>query len=243
VRLTAAGEVLLREGRKILSQAQHAIHATRAAGAGRLIVGFYGSAAGALLPDALREFAARHPLFDVSVRELLLGSIDDILEGKVDVAFTRLLPNQTELEVAVLAEEPRLVALAVTHPLADRTTLTYAELGEESFIVNPVVHSEGSPPRWTAEQRRHHLPGTVAAVASSVQEILTLVAAGPGVCLVPSAVAQQYPRADVIYIPVSDADPAVISLAWRHGHVTPAAEAFIRIAREQAAATAAPTAV
>jgi DNA-binding transcriptional LysR family regulator len=241
VRLTSAGDVLLREGRKILSQAQHAIHATRAAGAGRLTVGFYGSAAGALLPHVLRQFAELHPFFAVSVRELMLGSIDDILDGKVDLAFTRLLPRQTELDVEVLSQEPRLAALAATHPLADRATLTYAELGDESFIVNPVVQDEGTPPRWTAEQRRHRLPGTAAAEASSVQEILALVAAGLGVCLVPSAVAQQYPRPDVVYVPVSDADPAVVSLAWRHGRVSPAAEAFIRIARKQAAATALPT--
>src|SRR6266567_5360530 len=43
VQLTGPGETLLREGRKTLSQAQHAIQATRAAGSGRLTVGFYGS--------------------------------------------------------------------------------------------------------------------------------------------------------------------------------------------------------
>ncbi len=48
-------------------------------------------------------------------------------------------------------------------------------------------------------------------------EILTLVAAGVGVCLVPSAVARHYPRSDIAYVPVSDAEPAVLSLAWRPG--------------------------
>ena len=237
VQLTSAGETLLREGRKILSQAQHAIQATHAASSGQLTVGFYGSAAAALLPSVLRSFNQHHPAFDVSVRELLLGNIDEILDGKVNLAFTRLLPNQTELEVEVLTEEARLVALATAHPLAARDTLTYADVGNERFVVNPVVQKPGTPARWTAEQRRHGLTGRVAAEASSIQEILALVAAGSGVCLVPAVVAQHYPRTDIAYVPVSDAEPAVVSLAWRRGQLSPAAQAFIQTAQQHAVET------
>lgn len=237
VRLTGAGEALLREGRKTLSQARRAVQATRAA-AGRLTVGFYGSAATVLLPDILCAFSERLRSVDVSVRELLLGSIDDILDGHVAVAFTRLLPGQTELEVEVLARERRLVALALAHPLATRRSLAFADLADESFIVNPAVPASGAPARWLAEQRRHGLPGRIAAQSASIQEILTLVAAGRGVCLVPAAVAAHYPRGDVAYVPVTDADPAVISLAWRPGPLAPSVEAFIDTARQVAAAKA-----
>ena len=233
VHLTDAGEVLLREGRKTLSQAQRAIHATRAAAAPSLTVGFYGSAASALLPDALRAFVERRPATNVTVRELPLGSIDPILSGEVDIAFTRILPGQAELEVEVLSEEPRLVAVATAHPLAARDSLKFAELNAESFITNPIQQSEGPRPvRWLAEQRRHGLPGRVAAQSSGVLEILTLVAANRGVCLVPAAVALNYPRTDVVYVPVQDADPAVVSIAWRSGNASPALLEFIETVRK-----------
>jgi DNA-binding transcriptional LysR family regulator len=235
VHLTAAGTALLEEGRKTLSQAQHAIKTTRAAGAPRLTVGFYGSAASALLPHVLCAFNERLPTVDVSVRELLLGTLDDILDGNVDIAFTRLLPGQAELEVEILAQEARLVALPSTHPLATRKSLTLTDLREEGFIINPVVPSQDAPSRWLSEQGRHDLPGRVVAQATSVQEILALVAAGRGVCLVPSAVAQHYPRPDVSYVPVTDADPAVVSLAWRRGRVCPAVAAFLEASRHVAA--------
>ncbi len=235
VHLTPAGAVLLFEGRKTLGQAQRAIQATRAAGAPRVTVGFYGSAANELLPDVLRAFGERLPSINVSVRELLLGSIDDILDGSVDIAFTRLLPGQTELEVEVLAQEPRVAALATTHPLARRQSLTFADLCDESFIVNPAAKHEGSPARWLAEQQRNQLPGRVAASATSLQEILALVAAGRGVCLLPAAVVDHYPRAGVTYVPVTNADPAVVSLAWRRGPIGPAVEAFIETSRQVAA--------
>jgi DNA-binding transcriptional LysR family regulator len=235
VRLTDAGAAFLREGRKTMNQAQRTIEAARAAGAARLAVGFYGSAADALLPEVLRRFAERWPACVVSVRELLLGSVDDLLLGKIDVAFTRLSPGQTALEVEVLAREPRLVALAASHPLADLATVGFGDLREQSFIINPAVEDNAPPPRWMAEQQRHGLPGRVAAEATSIQEILNLVAAGRGVCLVPAVVAEHHPRAGVRYVPVHDAEPAVISLAWRPGELDDSVEAFIATARDVSA--------
>src|ERR1700756_3660162 len=67
VHLTPAGQALLRDGRKTLRQAQQAIKVTRAAAAPRLMIGFYGSAGGALLPGVLSAFTERHPTIEVSV--------------------------------------------------------------------------------------------------------------------------------------------------------------------------------
>jgi DNA-binding transcriptional LysR family regulator len=239
VRLTPAGQAFLREGRRALAQAQRAVSATRAAGAELLTVGFYGSAGRALLPALLTAFHERQPMTDVSVREILFGSIDEILAGRVDVAFTRLTPDQTELEVEIIATEPRLIALANTHPLAGRETLTFAELRGESFIVNPMVSHGGPPARWLAEQRRHGLPGRAGAEARSPQEIMALVGAGRGVCLVPAAAALHDRRPDVVYVPVTDAEPAVVSLAWPPDRSSPTVKAFVATSREVASASAA----
>jgi DNA-binding transcriptional LysR family regulator len=232
VELTPAGEVLLRDGRKLLAQARRTADAVRTVAAPRLTVGFFGSAAIDLLPDALREFGEREPACAVTVRELALGRLDAIVNGDVDVAFTRLVPGQTELETEVLLSEPRVVALSAAHRLAHRSSLTFADLRDEAFITNPVDLADGDrPPRWLTEQRRHELRGNVATRATGVAEILTLVAAARAVCLVPSTVARHYPRGDVIYLPVEDADPAVVSLAWRAGDQSSARTAFIDTVR------------
>ena len=233
VHLTEAGEELLREGRELLSHARRATRRARAAGAPRLIVGFYGSAANEVLPAALREFAASHPGFVVSVRELRLRELGAITDGEVDLAFTRLVPGQVEfdLEVERITEEPRLVAMGTTHPLARRDCVRFADLAAESFIVNPVADR---PVRWLDEQHRHGLPGRIAATASGVLEILTLVAADRGVCLVPATVARAFPRDDVVYVPVEDAEPAVVSLVWRRDSLTPLALAFVETIRDVA---------
>lgn len=237
VELTEAGRALLSEGRRLLAHSERTTRLVRSVATERLTVGFYGSAASALLPDILRSFGEVQPSAEVSVRELLLDQIDVLLTGGVDVALTRLLPGQAEVELEVIAREPRVVALPASHPLARRTTLQFKDLREESFITNPVVEASTPPKRWLAEQARHGLPGRIAAEAASVQEILTLIAAGKGVCLVPAAVAHHYPRTGVVYVEVSDADPAVISLAWPRGALRPIVGAFIELTRQLTAHT------
>ena len=105
-------------------------------------------------------------------------------------------------------------ALAKTHPPAAHEALTFADLRDERFIVNLMVSNAGSPARWLAEQRRQCLPGRIAAEARSPQEIMALVGAGKGVCLVPAAAALHDRQSDVACVPVTDAEPAVVSLAW-----------------------------
>lgn len=235
VQLTEAGRVLLSEGRRLLTQSERVIRLVRLASDEHLTIGFYGSAASALLPRLLRSFGQEHPNVDVSVRELLLDRIDELLAGSVDVAFTRLLPGQAEVELEVIASEPRVVALPATHPLARRAELRFEDLREESFITNPTGEASTPPRRWLAEQVRHGLPGRVAAQAASVQEILTLVSAGKGICLVPVSVAAHYSRCDVAYVEVTDADPAVVSLAWPRAGLRPVVAAFIEAARKRSA--------
>lgn len=236
--LTDAGRALLSEGRRLLAHSERATRLVRSVSAEQLTVGFYGSAATSLLPDLLRSFGEQQPSAEVSVRELLLDKLDVLLTGGVDVAFTRLLPGQAEVELEVIARESRVVALPASHPLAGRRTLLFNDLREEGFITNPVVEASAPPKRWLAEQARHGLPGRIVAEAASVPEILTLVAMGKGVCLVPATVAHHFPRTDVTYLEVSDADPAVVSLAWPRGGIRPVVGAFIELTRQLAPALA-----
>jgi DNA-binding transcriptional LysR family regulator len=234
VEITPAGEAMLREGRRLLEHAGRLVHAVRTAGAEQLVVGFYGSAASLLLTDVLRTFSRRQPNVAVAVRELELSHVEAITSGPIDVAFTRLAPGEAELEIEVLLREPRVVALPAEHPLAARGEVEYASLRGERFITGPQTHNPSWRAQWLAEQRRHGLPGEIAAEAASVQEILTLVASGRGVCLVPAAAARLYPRSDVTYVPVRDAEPAIVSLAWLPERSRAATESFLKTAREVA---------
>jgi DNA-binding transcriptional LysR family regulator len=234
VQLTPAGQVLLDEGREILHRAQHAMMSTRRASAEQLSIGFYGSAALTLLPAILHAFKREHPSTQTTVREILFGNIDDLMDGEVDLAFTRLRAEHSsrDLRIEILAREPRVLALPAAHPLSGRQEVRFADLRAESFITNPAI--KGRPlVHWLAEQHRHGLDGNVTAEAASLQELLALVASGRGVALVPSAVQNHFQRPDISYIPVTDAEPALISIAWRPTKQRPIVDAFINLARLQ----------
>jgi DNA-binding transcriptional LysR family regulator len=237
VELTRAGEVLLGEGRSLLSHSRRVLQSTRAASSEGLVVGFFGSAGATLLPAVLRAFGEQHPAAEVTLHELLLDRLEEVADGRVDVAFTRLVPSQVDDEriaIDILGEDPRVLVVPLGHRLAELASVRMQELGAESFVVNPSAAGT-APARWLSEQRRHGLSGRVAARAASVQELLTLVAAGQGVSLVPAPVAGRYARDDVRYIPVTDAEPAVVSIAQPAGGQRPIMRAFVETARRLAA--------
>src|SRR5438093_4105172 len=77
IRLTPAGEMLLREAREFLQRADEMLERVRAASQGvRLRVGYAPSLASGLLSAAVENFAQKHPnvrveLFDLSTKEML----------------------------------------------------------------------------------------------------------------------------------------------------------------------------
>jgi DNA-binding transcriptional LysR family regulator len=239
VELTAAGVALLRDGEQLLQQAQRAVHTVRRTAEETLVVGYYGTAASRLLPGTLEAFGERRPSTTVSVRELRFGDLDDITGGSVDLAFTRLREDQLAhlpVTVAELASEPRVLVVARSHGLAGRISVSLRELGEDRFVVNPSTDLNALG-RWKDEQRRHGLPGRIAGKARSVTELLTMVAAGVGITIVPVSVARQHRPPTITYVPLTDAEPAVISLVWPTGTLSPSAQAFVEAAQEQAQLT------
>jgi DNA-binding transcriptional LysR family regulator len=239
VELTTAGVALLRDGEQLLQQAQRTVQTVRRTADDALAIGYYGTAASRLLPETLAAFGERRPSTTVSVRELLFGDLDGITGGNVDLAFTRLRAEQlAHLSVTAveLAREPRVLVVARSHRLAGRISISLRELEEDQFVVNPGTDLNALG-RWKDEQRRHGLPGRIAGNARSVTELLTMVAAGVGITLVPASVARQHRPPTITYIPVTDADLAVISLVWSTGTLSPSAQTFVEVAQEQAQLT------
>lgn len=236
VELTAAGEAFLPAAREVLASSRRAMVMARRAGAepASLTIGFAGSAGAELIPRVLETFRAEHPRVAVSLRELSFSPHHDLTEGRADAGFVRLQRPETDLNLVELGREPRVLAAPTSSRFAGSSELAMSELGEEGFITLPAAANPAFRQAWLAEQRRHGLPGRVIEDAASVQEILSLVALGRGVALVPQAAAHVYPRPGVAFIPVADADPAALNLAWHPSANTPYLQAFIATVRQQA---------
>ncbi len=226
VTLTEAGAALLPHARRVLAgwaEGAAAVEAARAARRATLLVGMSTSPGrGGLLPAIRSRFTAAHP---EAVLRLRQTSWQDPTAGladrTADVAYVWLpLPDAHRYAWTVVAEEPRLVALPDTHPLAARGELDFADLADEPFLALP---PEAGVLRdfWLAVDERRALGGSAArpprvgAEISGTEETYEALVAGLGICLVAGGNAPLITLGGVTTRPVRDLSPSRYALAWR----------------------------
>jgi DNA-binding transcriptional LysR family regulator len=212
VALTRAGRQLLEDAVPLLAAGEAARRrAQRAArGPNRLVVGFR---SGIVPTPAVRAFTAAHPDVTVDVQRLEWDEQEDaILGGRVDVAYVRRPIGSRGLSLTALYAEPRLVALPAGHPLAGAETLSTADLEDEPHL-RYLQAVAGSPPLRGVEEKLEH------------------VAAGNGIILLPRSATEYYTRPDIVYVPVPDADPDEVLLAYERARRAPLIGAFAEAAR------------
>jgi DNA-binding transcriptional LysR family regulator len=248
VRLTAAGQVLLRDARTALEAVTAAARRTQEAGRSsrRLRVALKADVDGGLLPQILDAYCADGAALPP---ELVLGGFGEqpqaLREGRADVGLVLCPFDDHGLDTEPLLTEPVLVALAAADPLAARTQLCLADLaGRRLPGGSPASHGRptGSGRAGPAPGRQPDLPGErtsrsgAVRPASNLAEIFSLVETGSVVFFAPASVARRYPRSGLAYRPVSDLPDATLALAWPQDARSPAVAAFVRAACSVAAA-------
>ncbi|RJL35534.1 LysR family transcriptional regulator [Bailinhaonella thermotolerans] len=233
VRLTPAGEAFVAGARASLAHAEQAAESARRVGrgeAGRLVVGFVGSATNLTLPRVLRRFRARHPGVQVELRELPTAQqAEELRQGLLDVGLLHAPlagPAAEVLTTRTVAREVLLAALPSDHPHAARASLPPSALAAEPFVMFPRRYGPALHDQITAVARAAGFEPRIVQEAVQMQTIVGLVAAGIGVSIVPASVARLR-RADVAFRPLSPAARAVtLDLAWRTGDPNPLVRNF-----------------
>jgi DNA-binding transcriptional LysR family regulator len=239
VALTPAGERFLERSRQILRAVELAgEEASRIAAGelGHLAIGFTGSATYEMLPALSRDLREHFPgiVLDLKGEMLTPDQVEGLLDGALDLGFLRPPVRDPRLEVHVLRSERLIVALPASHRLTRSRRLSLSDLRDEAFISYPsqrrsVVYEA------VVDACRH--AGFVPRISEEVAETSTLVsfvAAGLGVALVPASVANLH-ITGTEYRPITG-DPTRVELAvaLRAGAPSPLA---IRV-RDHVVATA-----
>lgn len=210
VTLTAQGRCFLPYARAVLEQveqASHMAHKLAAGTAGQLTLGYASSIALADgFSQALQVFGQRFP--DVQLRLVegaSAGQWSQILDGRIDIGLSRLLPpgEQNAVQVLALGAEPLLAALPADDPLAGHGPLTLAQLSERPLILYPADYGSGLNQSIETLFQRAGLTLKTGPRGLQITSIIALVAAGQGVALVP-ACTQALAKAGVVYRPVVD---------------------------------------
>ena len=238
VYLTEAGLMLLRHTDGIMARLQAAqadLTSLAEGSAGPLRVGTYQSVGARILPSVLRRFTAAWPQVAVELTE---ASVDDDLvraveRGELDVTFATLPHIDAPIETVELMRDPYVLVVPKGSPLAGRPAPSLKEIGSQPLIgyrlcssmerVATFLREKGADPQFVFRSDDN---GTVQGV----------VAAGVGVALMPRLTVEEMdPLVELIDLAGRVPD-RVIVMAWhRDRYRTPAAEAFVEIARDVAA--------
>lgn len=228
VALTMAGQAMLEHARAALFHAEQAALAARMAALGEwgtLRLGFVASATHSLLPLSLGAFRGQHPNVKLQLQEdSTVGLIAQVHEFAIDVAVVRgPIAEDPALESWIIERDDLVLAVPADHPLAAKPTVTLQECRAEGFVLYgstkvPGLHSvalglcyaAGFTPRINQE-------------AIQVPTLLSLVASGMGIALVPG-ITRSYSGAHVRFLNLTDAGARnclSLLLVTRKGNTSP----------------------
>ncbi|RAP62850.1 LysR family transcriptional regulator [Achromobacter sp. HZ01] len=239
--LTESGRALLEDAHKILALTEQAVEGVRRVSqgeAGRLTVGFTGSAAfHPFVPSVIRRFRELAPNVRLVLEESSTGELmDDVCDGRVDVAFVRgpYGPDRGVVVEKVL-DETMLAAFPADHPAVrrrPRQRIALSELADESLILYRRHSGPGLYDAILAACAAAGFSPRIAQEAPRMLSTLSLVAAGLGVSLVPASL-RRVNIEGVVYVSVSRPASlrAPLNLIWRDAPLSGAARRLIEEVR------------
>jgi DNA-binding transcriptional LysR family regulator len=236
VQLTPAGEDFLSRVQPPLQAIEDAISSTAEWSVGTrgvLRLGYLIGAALELLPRLLRAFGTRYPEVRIETLEYDFSEpAAGLADGTVRMAVVRPPLELEGLQFAKISEEPWVACVSEDHPLAARATVSMCDLLEEPIVAAP--SSAGAwRDYWIGTQfRAVNAPPNITAEAATFEAEFGAVAQGRGISMTVETAARYFRRPGITFVPISDAPPSVVSLAWRPGQLTPAEMNFLAMTTE-----------
>jgi len=141
IRLTEAGEALVRHADAILarlSEAEAELEAIAGLRGGRLRLASFESAAATLMPLAIAAFRAEHPGVELSM--LMMEPEDSaplLRAGELDLALgfdSRIRGEVDGIARLQLISDPMFIAMPADHPYAHKRNLRLADLADDPWI-------------------------------------------------------------------------------------------------------------
>lgn len=218
VKLTPAGEALLPEARELLARADRALELVQdiALGkAGRLTIGFVGSASFLVLPELLKVYQEMYPGVELELIEMSTNDqFSALQEGRIQVGCVRTPQSSAPLASRLVARERLVLAMpeSIGRDIPDPVPLS--AVSDAPFIMPPRRLGHSFHDTVHAACARAGFTPHVVQEAIQMQTILGLVAAGIGVALVPASLGRVQ-RDGVVCRRVSDEEAySDLVLVW-----------------------------
>ncbi len=237
VRITALGERIVAQARRVLEEAVKLEEIAEASGdpmSGQLRVGIIYTIAPYLLPQLIPALSREAPKMPLFLKEDFTGNLIPALKaGELDVIVIALPFAEPGLVAQAVYNEPFRVVVPSVHPWAVRSDVLPDELDGQNLLLlgqgncfrDQVLES---CPRLTApDALEHSLEG------SSLETIRYMVASGAGVAVMPSTAADPLIEREpmVRVLPFAGVQPQrTVGLVWRVTFPRPQAIDAVRAA-------------
>lgn len=233
VELTTGGQALLSHARRVLEILDLAVRDARRASngeIGRIAIGYPSSLAYSGLTELMRAFHDRYPSVAVTLRELPpQPQLDALRDGTLDVGFVRAIEDDPRIVCEQVRREPLVVALPSNHPLATRERLALSTLAREPFIAFPRARGPGF---FDQIMRLCHDAGFTPRIVQEAPQldIVSLVAAGFGVAIVPASV-REVRREGLVFRSIVGKPTTDLFVASRANDPSPVVRDFLSLVR------------
>ena len=244
VRLTTAGEALVRHAQAVLERlaaAEAELEAIAALEAGCLRLGAFSSAGATLVVQALADFTGRFPGVEVTLLEAGRDKlVEGVRTGEIDLAVVFDFPAlgltvDEGIEGHHLLDDPNDLLVHPEHRLARRKRVTFADLRDEDWLFPTLGPDSPTQKLFTAACSGAGYEPRIVFRVNDCEMFQALVAAGMGIGFLPR-IALHPVHPGVIVRPVEGSPTRRILALTLPGIRTRASAAFLELLAQYAAA-------
>lgn len=239
VQLTKEGAIFRKRAESILNQSERAINEVRKAALGEMdtiVIGYMGSVILRELTDMLKIFHEAYPL--VKLEFVIMRSDEQyeaLIDGKIDAGFVdlavqpmsdRFLSHNVDFDL--ILHERLCVAVKKDHSLAGKKSIKISDLKNENFVI---LQRHLFPSHYDKIVSRCEQAGfspNISAMSDQTDVLLTYVATGVGVALVPECIISAWDK-DVSFLTLDQTSYVDVHLITCMEHQTPSLQAFRKI--------------
>jgi DNA-binding transcriptional LysR family regulator len=241
IRLTEAGQVFLAEATEALTHLDRAILRARQASQGymgRLVLGVTNVISNSILPEVIQKFQQKFPDVLLEIRDVPFTqqTIQLLKTHQIDITFQQspsLEYTDPELIYQPILQEYFILALPSNHRLVDKKKIALTDLQNEPIILPSFDILPFYEKVVTRFRELGFEPNMVESVtAAGAVSLLSLVAAGVGVSILPNHV-QTLCREGVVYRPIHNAGLArEVAAVWRQDDSSIVLRQFLQVIQE-----------
>lgn len=194
VRLTLAGQALVLEARRLLSQTELSVRAVQRAergDAGHLRIGFVAAVLFMGIHERLLKLEEDIPGLDSVWEEMGTSEQLEALEhDRIDIGFAQVSQGLGSMQAMPVGKIELLMALSERHPLASCSQIQLRDLANDAFVAIPRHTGPSFHDLTISACMAAGFSPLITHYAKHLVSVVSLVAMGRGVSLVPKSFAQ-----------------------------------------------------